>query len=77
MGSSVCQNCDRKSCESRRESRLMRLCETRKLYQVTSREKASEFSRKKEAIQVSNEKASGHVSDFNCNENNNLEHHVS
>lgn len=70
MGSSICQNCDRKSCESKRESRLIRLCETRKLYHATSRERASEFSRKREAIQLSQQKASGNVSDFNCNENN-------
>ena len=48
----------------------MRLCETRRLYHATSREKASEFSRKKEAIQLSHDKVSGHVSDFSCTDNN-------
>lgn len=37
MDSSQCKNCDRKSCESKHESRLIRLCETRKLYNATSR----------------------------------------
>ena len=42
-----CQYCHKKDESVTRESRIHRICDTRKKYYIESREKASEYSKKK------------------------------
>lgn len=65
-------NCNHSHSRSRdaiQKERLARLCETRKKYQITSREQASEYSRKKDRqLDSSRANRQSSVSDFDCSD---------